>query len=590
MAMEALKPSDWFKEKLQQWQQDLTKWHVRHVEYKDPGKKAVLGTTMSKSSAPPPGVAPKATGPGPIPDKPPGKDEDKSQDDAKKSEDDSIEDILRKMEEQAEREDTDVFDMENVCEGVANIPLFSDFAFEDWALLSLRFELHLLCHAVKRDSKDPKLTGIPPEKLADIYAKYYTKSLTPKNYGVESVADIVELVKDTAITGLRSKVVEPMVMDDPGTNDIFVKLTEESRRDRKRRIDIEGDGAALKFPRPTQPTPTQPTTVGAMPKSGDLGQAVSPSGMGVVVPPSGMSKAGVPPAKRPPPPGMMSGMRPPGPSGGMGSMPPAGMGSMPPLPGMGSMGGSAMGSLAPLPGMPPAGGGSAGPPVGAGSAVAPKVGFSKAGPPPAFSKMGPPQGQPMPTVIAPHLAPPSKGMPPGGPMPGPMPGIQSVQRPQFMPGKGGGTSDVTQGDAGWGPQQASKGDASWSQQQGGKGDASWSQQQQGGKGDASWSADASKSDASWSAAASWSQQQGGGGSKGDSAWSQPQQGGGAWSQPQPQQGGGWSQPQQNGGNGWSQPQQNDGAKSDTAWSQPQQNGNGKGDTSWSQPQLSLIHI
>jgi len=247
--MENMTPSNWFREKLQQWEQDLKEWHVKHIEFKDPSKKAMaqtLGSAMSKAKGPPPGGMSKA--------RPAEKSEENGQSDGKEDgKADANKDPLDELEEEMDKEDGDVFSLDDVCDmkdGNAT-PLFSNFVFEDWALLSLRFELHLLVHAVKRETNDPDKPGVPPDEVAGYYTKYYKKTLNPKNYGVDSVENVLELVKDTAITGRRSEQVEPMISDDLAYNDVFVRLTEECRRDRKRRVDAGEEGAALKFPRPS---------------------------------------------------------------------------------------------------------------------------------------------------------------------------------------------------------------------------------------------------------------------------------------------------------------------------------------------------
>merc|ERR1712113_1211974 len=40
--VEDLQPSDWFKEKWQEWQRDLQVWHVMHRDFKDPNKRAAM--------------------------------------------------------------------------------------------------------------------------------------------------------------------------------------------------------------------------------------------------------------------------------------------------------------------------------------------------------------------------------------------------------------------------------------------------------------------------------------------------------------------------------------------------------------------
>jgi len=284
--MANLQPSDWFREKQQQWQEELQAWHTKHLEFKDPSSKKVAAvTTMSKAKpkGPPPGLAAKAS--------PAEKPKENGKVDA---EDDANKDPMQLMEEEIEREEglDIVFSVEDVCDvnDGNSTPLFSNFAFEDWALLSLRFELHLLLHAVKRDIiKDSSIRGLTPQEVATYYTKFYKKSLMPNYYGRDSIEGVLQLVQDTAIFALRSKQIEPMVTDALASNDVFVRLTEDSRRDRKRRVDSGEVHAVLKFPRPafaalhaTAPRGSvEGSNVVAQPQPGVIGNNVVPNGAAV---------------------------------------------------------------------------------------------------------------------------------------------------------------------------------------------------------------------------------------------------------------------------------------------------------------------
>jgi hypothetical protein len=206
--------------------------------------------------------------------------EDKKEEDF---DDDDDKDPMQQLEDEMDKEDIDIFGIEDVSDmkDGAGTPLFAQFQFEDWALLSLRFELHLLVHAFRHDANDEERYGVPPEHLAFYYNKYYKKGLNPKNYGVDSVDELIELVRDAVIQGGRSKVVESMVNDDLESNDIFVKLTEEARRERQRRIDAGEEGAQLKFSRPAA------TAAGGLSKA----KSGAPDIVGSNPQPAGFSKA-----------------------------------------------------------------------------------------------------------------------------------------------------------------------------------------------------------------------------------------------------------------------------------------------------------
>jgi len=292
--IEDLQPSDWFKERWTDWQRELQAWHVRHMEFKDPTKRSAAAAAAAAAQA-------KLKPPMPMPMKPMGEskevEEPKEGDDskvkaseeeeeAKPTEPDSKaaqedKDPLRQLEEEVDSQDLDVFGVEDVCDIGGGEPLFANFAFEDWALLSLRFELHLLVHAFRHDCDDPERVGIHPEHILFYYSKYFKKPLIPKNYGVESIEELVQLAKDAIIISKRLKVMDSQLSNDLESNEIFVKLTEEARRDRQRRIDAGDESAQLHFTNRPDPavtlgprTTTRP--VGLQPNSGP--GAISSSG------------------------------------------------------------------------------------------------------------------------------------------------------------------------------------------------------------------------------------------------------------------------------------------------------------------------
>merc|ERR1712070_353033 len=126
-------------------------------------------------------------------------------------------------------------------------PLYVEFGFEDWALLSLRYEFFLLVQAYKQDVDDEDRVGIHESNLVFYYNKYYAKQLTPKYYGKESNQDLIEMVKDTVAMDKEHNVLISNLESDVDCLDIFVKLTEESRRERQRRVDAGDETARLKF-------------------------------------------------------------------------------------------------------------------------------------------------------------------------------------------------------------------------------------------------------------------------------------------------------------------------------------------------------
>jgi len=159
-----------------------------------------------------------------------------------------------KAEEEADLldvEETDVFGIADVCNIGDGEPLFANFTFEDWALLSLRYEMHLLVHAFRRDVDDPERLGIHQEHVSFYYNKYFRKAFNTKYYGVDTYDELVDFIRDTVDINSSNLVLEAQLSDELDNFDLFLKLTEENRRERQLRIDSGDETAVLKFSRPT---------------------------------------------------------------------------------------------------------------------------------------------------------------------------------------------------------------------------------------------------------------------------------------------------------------------------------------------------
>jgi len=150
-------------------------------------------------------------------------------------------------EEEEPKPEQDLFAIDNIDDAGNGEPLYVEFGFEDWALLSLRYEFFLLVQAYKNDVDDEERVGIHESNLVYYYNKYYAKQLTPKYYGKDSNQDLIEMVKDTVAMDKEHNVLISNLESDVDCLDIFVKLTEESRRERQRRCDAGDETARLKF-------------------------------------------------------------------------------------------------------------------------------------------------------------------------------------------------------------------------------------------------------------------------------------------------------------------------------------------------------
>merc|ERR1711990_1015263 len=136
----------------------------------------------------------------------------------------------------------DIHSVDNVCDTGNGDPLFIAFEPEDWALMNLRWEFSTLAAAFKKDVDDPDRCNIPENHLAFYYQRYFKKSLATKAFGKETNADLCMLIKDVA--KIEKDVLVSSLEDDVAAEH-FVKLTEELRRARQRRIDAGDETARL---------------------------------------------------------------------------------------------------------------------------------------------------------------------------------------------------------------------------------------------------------------------------------------------------------------------------------------------------------
>merc|ERR1712100_945560 len=87
-------------------------------------------------------------------------------------------------------------------------PLYSKFEMEDWALLNLRFEVHLLVHAFKHDVNDDDRPGIHVEHFDFYYQRYYKRNFTASYFGCKELQEILELIKGIATIDEDKKVLK----------------------------------------------------------------------------------------------------------------------------------------------------------------------------------------------------------------------------------------------------------------------------------------------------------------------------------------------------------------------------------------------
>merc|ERR1719247_1485673 len=216
---EDLEPSQWFHDKYSEWSKQLRDWQgrqrdARHNSSRKEEKKEEDNVDQI--------------------DKLDGDDGEKDgEEKAAKGKGDNVD------------EELDVNSVEDVNDVGKGVPLFANFAYEDWTLLTLRFELHLLCHAFKQDLNDPDRPGFAEEHLAF----YYRKSFEIKWFNVKDLKELIDLIKETQSINAESGFLEAVLPAD-APMDKFMRISEEHRRDRQRCVDAGDETANLKFERP----------------------------------------------------------------------------------------------------------------------------------------------------------------------------------------------------------------------------------------------------------------------------------------------------------------------------------------------------
>jgi len=224
--VEDIKPSEWFTERCTAWSQQLGSWKQKQGLWK--AEQAKKDKEASKEA---PVEKKEEQG-----EQPEG--EEKKEEPAEEKKDEpmiSVNDF-----------DFDVFGVANVNDIGTGEPLCSMFGFEDWALLSLRVELHLLAHSFKKDVTDEERPGIYIDNLLFYYNKYFRKTFNVQYYGVDSAEKLLSFIQDTVSLN-EKKVIVPELDQELDNFDLFLKLTEEGRKERELLIDTGDDSAVLKF-------------------------------------------------------------------------------------------------------------------------------------------------------------------------------------------------------------------------------------------------------------------------------------------------------------------------------------------------------
>jgi hypothetical protein len=180
-------------------------------------------------------------------------------------------------------------------------PLYANFKWEDWILLTWRYQLHLLAHAFATDVADPDRPGIPEEQLPHYYNIYYKAKCDPTQIGCADFPKAFKLLKLAGLE-LKSKILSSSLDKEMPVKDFIVGI-EQYRRDRIRRIDAGDESAQLRFPKAGPPK--------GAPAKAQPGKASAPGAPKPPAPhsakPGVAAAAGAGAVKRPMPPNMPPG-------------------------------------------------------------------------------------------------------------------------------------------------------------------------------------------------------------------------------------------------------------------------------------------
>lgn len=249
--VEDIKPSQWFKDKLSSWNSSLTSWKNKQNEYKTlvAKKAAEKQAKLKKKEMEEKKAKMEAEKKAKEAEAKKAKEGEEEKAEEKEEEKEEVKPVEVEVEEEPEDtvdfEGVDVFGVEDVLDIGAKTPLFKEFQFEDFALMSLRAELHFMAHSFGKDVEDPDRTGVHMDHLAFYYQKYFGKTLSAQSFGVKTVLEMVQLVSDTVHVEAKTSVLESLIPADLETHAVFIKLTEEARRQRLLAIEMGDDSAKL---------------------------------------------------------------------------------------------------------------------------------------------------------------------------------------------------------------------------------------------------------------------------------------------------------------------------------------------------------
>jgi len=192
--VEDIQPSESFHTKLRVWNAFMGKLRTKQNEYRVKLQKKEQAKKQKEAK--------KALAAANAAKKAEEKTEEKKDDDKKEEEKkpEPMEEDGKDEEEEEEVtvdfEGIDIFGTEEVMDIGGGMPLFKEFQNEDWTLMALLFEMHLLSHSFIKDAADPDRKGILLEHFPFYYNRYYKKTLNTKAFGVDSMKELCDLAQD----------------------------------------------------------------------------------------------------------------------------------------------------------------------------------------------------------------------------------------------------------------------------------------------------------------------------------------------------------------------------------------------------------
>merc|ERR1712190_682953 len=96
----------------------------------------------------------------------------------------------------------------------------------------------------RKQMDDPDRIVIPEAHFSFYYQKYFKKQISPRAFSVANINEVLSLVKDTI--ELENGSFEPrLAVTDESDLTIYIRATEDARRERQARIDAGDETAKL---------------------------------------------------------------------------------------------------------------------------------------------------------------------------------------------------------------------------------------------------------------------------------------------------------------------------------------------------------